>query len=687
MGFLPDLIKNNFAAVSLGELVNWRKHEGPGVLRLPPIQRSLVWRNEQIVQYWDSLLRGYPAGQFLVHRVSDAGRDNTAGRSGSDAEGHLETAHPDDWQLFDGQQRMSALLLGRAEGQLHEALRLWIDFGTDPTPGSDLRFALRISSHGQPFGYRADAPNSKFEVSKRSKMWAEFEEESRDTMFDGDVELIDAVAAVPMARVWAACVGGAGEWTKLREELRKSAPEEAQPAIDKRFKVILDAFGAALSGNALVSRLPTKIVESPEEYLRFFGRVGQGGTALTNDELTYSILKQQFPHLRDRMANLRDLRFASDVDLVLATLRVARLRVERGNSETARIARPTPEYVREMNDEVRKAFLQLLPDRPGEDFAIRQDLNFIKEALRKRGMHSMLTARLPREAIDILLLLAEIMRGADASDPDKDFGDLLLRVTLFCLLGTDDPDKAANALFEMASGSEFSVANGGLSDWRRRLEDEGRAYNLPTNDDFKAWRAALSELEQDPRKAAQLPGWAERYIGRDTDTRRPGDWMRRLTSSRELTKRALMWAQRDYLKVTAPTFDPLSARDDDLPLDLDHIVPRNDFKFHWSEKERRAKQIEDAYKDSFHRHRGNIGDGLGNFRWLCARENRKRKDGPIAPSEQLDIHYIIDDYDAWNALVGDSCLPWPEQRIANFRTKTERRAIRVAQRLAEDMDF
>ena len=43
-------------------------------LFLPPIQRSAVWRNSQIINYWDSLLRGYPAGLMLVHRPKKIAR-------------------------------------------------------------------------------------------------------------------------------------------------------------------------------------------------------------------------------------------------------------------------------------------------------------------------------------------------------------------------------------------------------------------------------------------------------------------------------------------------------------------------------------------------------------------------------------------------------------------------------------
>jgi hypothetical protein len=52
--------KQTVERLSLEDLVKWHLHVGEGKLRLSTIQRSLVWSNAQIINYWDSLLRGYP---------------------------------------------------------------------------------------------------------------------------------------------------------------------------------------------------------------------------------------------------------------------------------------------------------------------------------------------------------------------------------------------------------------------------------------------------------------------------------------------------------------------------------------------------------------------------------------------------------------------------------------------------
>src|SRR5712691_4184588 len=106
-------------------LADWRQAKEGSRLFLPPIQRSVVWSNEQVINYWDSLLRGYSAGMMLVHRVKNGESD--ASRKGRDADGKTHEANEEDFQLFDGQQRMIAVLLGLGRGEMTDNRKLWVD--------------------------------------------------------------------------------------------------------------------------------------------------------------------------------------------------------------------------------------------------------------------------------------------------------------------------------------------------------------------------------------------------------------------------------------------------------------------------------------------------------------------------------------------------------------------------------
>jgi uncharacterized protein with ParB-like and HNH nuclease domain len=87
---------------------------------LPAIQREFVWRPSQIVQLFDSIMRGYPISSFLFWELQKQNRDkweaytfvNKAIHGGT----HNEIANTNGaiqlTLVLDGQQRLTSLLLG-----------------------------------------------------------------------------------------------------------------------------------------------------------------------------------------------------------------------------------------------------------------------------------------------------------------------------------------------------------------------------------------------------------------------------------------------------------------------------------------------------------------------------------------------------------------------------------------------
>jgi hypothetical protein len=108
-----------------------------------------------------------------------------------------------------------------------------------------------------------------------------------------------------------------------------------------------------------------EIVADPEEYVRFFERLGQGGTRLSDDELTYSMIKHSYPKIHDRMSEImrgEAGRLASEVDMVLSALRVAKTMAPWvGAKESELISRPSPAFVSQLKDKtlVQSRFLEM----------------------------------------------------------------------------------------------------------------------------------------------------------------------------------------------------------------------------------------------------------------------------------------------------------------------------------------
>jgi uncharacterized protein with ParB-like and HNH nuclease domain len=87
---------------------------------LPAIQREFVWKPEQIVQLFDSIMRGYPISSFLFWELKPENRDKwqiykflEKARHGGT---HNELANTDGVTtlslVLDGQQRLTSLMIG-----------------------------------------------------------------------------------------------------------------------------------------------------------------------------------------------------------------------------------------------------------------------------------------------------------------------------------------------------------------------------------------------------------------------------------------------------------------------------------------------------------------------------------------------------------------------------------------------
>ena len=347
-------------------LADWRQAKEGSRLFLPPIQRSVVWTNEQVINYWDSLLRGYSAGMMLVHRVKKWG-SATSGK-GRDADGMTREASEEDFQLFDGQQRMTAVLLGLGKGEMKNSRKLWVDLGTKSTNASGLKFQLRMTSTGQPFGYEPDAPNQRIKLGKRQKKWEEWLKsqdgqptQGREHAFanvkGGD--LIDAKCAIPLSDL----CDRLGD--KINPDAIIGELSNLRGASERLVREFIFALEKALNTQVILQQVDPEITADQEDYVRFFTRLGQGGTRLTDDELTYSIIKHQYPEIHDRMSDImfQDGRLAGEVDLVLATLRVAKTKAPWENAhEWEVISRPGPTFVSQLKDmkQVETEFLAMI---------------------------------------------------------------------------------------------------------------------------------------------------------------------------------------------------------------------------------------------------------------------------------------------------------------------------------------
>lgn len=318
---------------------------------LPAMQRGAVWKPRQVEMLWDSIVRGFPVGAFLLSPF-----DKKRGVQVAKFEqGAVPTPN---YHLLDGQQRANAITLGflnpwgtavasdaqESVNKLVSAV-LWVDLGA-PDEKSDAEYVFRVVTRSHPWGYRRANPDETLTVKViRQALDEGFRKASPDYKDTPPHEIPlthvwpqDALAPIPLVFLIEALAQAAGETrlesatTGVLQRLKRLPFWSSNNGIWKDVRVRLET--ALLDTNAdlhprwigLVERLSdtttlaanygipvlilpqtarpdTGLSVDPLESL--FIRVNQAGTRLEGEELIYSILKSNWveaPHFIERLS-------------------------------------------------------------------------------------------------------------------------------------------------------------------------------------------------------------------------------------------------------------------------------------------------------------------------------------------------------------------------------------------------
>jgi hypothetical protein len=275
-------------------LINERKYV------LPAIQREFVWKPEQIVRLFDSLLTGYPIGSFLFWAVKPENAkkyefyDFIQHYHERDATHNTKaklTTPGDVTAVLDGQQRLTALYIGLAGTYAYRKPKAW-----KSNPNAYPKRTLYLCLTRRP-----DDPDSTYELA--------FLEETKDLVTDdaGDQ--------------WVRA-GTALDWDS------PSAPHKfLQAAGLANDEIATDAAWALHNAVQLEKPISSYLEkhQSLDRVLSIFVRVNSGGTKLSHSDLLLSIATSQWDDLDARETiydlvdemNKQGRHFEFDKDFVL----------------------------------------------------------------------------------------------------------------------------------------------------------------------------------------------------------------------------------------------------------------------------------------------------------------------------------------------------------------------------------
>jgi len=303
--------------VRLNTIANWQLAPNSCStlqVSLPKIQRGFVWEPSKVINLWDSLLRGFPIGSFMLSEVAEDGST-------------LSESKIQNYWLLDGQQRATSIAMGfynpwsknminHQIWSLKQLPTLWLDMLPQVEDETKLYFPLLVTK-SHPWGYKHNGDVLSW--GERSKALTTYMAELQSDQYTSyPVEKCFPHLAgglpIPMTMLIEAHQPSDNSDQDFRIKLSSlcnSLPEGWRERYAERFASITDEFWKRLR-NAL------RQIESCRVHLNYlsqesaandrftnddnsvlFVRLNAGGTPLDGEELIFSMFKSLFPKAKD----------------------------------------------------------------------------------------------------------------------------------------------------------------------------------------------------------------------------------------------------------------------------------------------------------------------------------------------------------------------------------------------------
>ena len=296
---------------SLEEISKWQLSENNNI-KLPALQRSFVWKPYQIETIWDSILRGFPIGSFL-----------------------LSNSNNEDLFLLDGQQRATSIALGFYNPWENDAYffdkniekntpTVWIDLYPNEVTTTH-KYVIRVLTKSHPWGYRRKNNNAILGLIDRRNALEKFKEinnkVNKYTDFKNiDVFPWDADLPVPLAFVLDFVFNKIDKNNFIEKcnnlnfiKHNTTRKEKLNNfVISNNFDEFINNIKTRIEDYTIPSIITKKEILSESDESEnnhstdptLFVRLNREGTRLEGEELIYSIYKSEFPESKDLIENI-----------------------------------------------------------------------------------------------------------------------------------------------------------------------------------------------------------------------------------------------------------------------------------------------------------------------------------------------------------------------------------------------
>lgn len=592
-------MKNGY---TLKEIANWQLKQNCEVT-LPSIQRGFVWKPSQVENLWDSILRGYPIGSFLLSENEDGSHD-----------------------LMDGQQRATAIFLGsfnpftqRDEANAWsikgELPVVWLDICPNNKPSTS-EYLIRVVTRAHPWGYRAEDNTNKLSQADRRNALALFRKHPDNatngyTCFENTTVFpYDTCMPLPLSFFF-----DSGSCSEIIQKIQDHLPgyfktkhgafqdkAEFLAKIEAQRTRVDDLLGniSPLSHSVRIHCNTIKksvLLKENKEDPTLFVRINYEGTKLSGDDLIYSVYKSIFPSAKELVENSRDvLSFIAPTQIIALAARIAW-------SETHDNVYTQKMGVKEFQTRISEhAFREMLDALISEtETVFKPAIDILRSsALSDGGLPPVLIKQVVKSHDLFYAFVFWLRQHTHHPIDDRLRLRMIAKLLVFFWFGTDGKRLVRNNWAKFSSDSF----------WDEPLHGFPVAIYPPNALD-------LDNSAENP----QLQTWLNVV-----------KWQRGL----------VLFAQRAFIKEAFPDFNQLENLDDtNTPWDWDHIYPNS-----WVYKKQCPKIVK------------NWENVSGNFRAISIEQNRSESDHASPETRLKDVQqrenaFVLDsDWQYWQRISG-----------------------------------
>lgn len=552
---------------TLEEIAGWCNTQNSEI-EIPPLQRGLVWKPKQVELLWDSILRGFPIGSFML------------------SEGKEQTK---SYSLLDGQQRYNAIAIAyNNKGQNKDESILWIDIKHKKT--NDRKFWIKASTSAHPWGY--DDEHKRLSAKKCRTALKDFGL-SENVFYTDGIDLKQAWPVcsdtpIPLFLFLEADTTSEDSFVqdiiasieKYKNDFARLTQITINSEIEQNIRTLYGAFKRLKSYAISVNILSRDVLASEDDgkgssditaLETLFYRLNTGGTQITSDELSYSAIKAYWPQIKDINDKIASEYMAPE-KLAILVFRLALINTTdetfQGNIKIAKIRELSfdEEYTKEV-DRIYHKQLPIIMQRIDSWLGVNDNND-------NDSTPKILRTSIARGSSDIFLLLMYFADKAENIDPR-----IMRGLAFYLHWFATDKKECAKIVFE-------------------KVKEAGNVQAATIDN------ALYSAMRQDFLLYPYTPTEVSQFISiKDDKNWRPWSdgnphkpWWN-FWNQFIYQKECILYAERKYLNSHFKRYNP--ARKDlweshNRPWDYDHIVPQE-----WMYNKRNAPYLEycKAWKD------------------------------------------------------------------------------------------